>query len=119
VETIALRRAWTAAFLAAFALGGCATSPKSTVAALDRHDPEYRSRDCREARAAAARYDDERNGRMVVALAGNVLVPFAGTAAAAAMSKVKDDKRRELNRRVRSACISDPLAHKGARKARR
>jgi hypothetical protein len=101
------------------ALAGCATSPKATLAGLDRHDPQYRTRDCRAARAAAARYDDERNGRMVVALAGNVLVPFAGTAAAAAMGKVKDDRKRELNHRVRAACVSDPLASGKARSARR
>jgi hypothetical protein len=100
-------------------LAGCATAPRKTVASLDRRDPEYRSPDCRAARRAATRYDDEKNGRLVVALAGNLVVPFAGTAAAAAMSKLKDDDREALNRRVRAACVSDPLRARRARVAER
>ena len=114
-----MRHASTALVAAALLTSGCATSPKATVAGLNRHDPEYRSHACRAARAEAARYDDQRNGRMVVALAGNVLIPFAGTAAAAAMGKVKDDQRRELNHKVRSACVSDPLRGKASRTASR
>jgi len=91
-------------------LAGCATSPHRTVDNLNRRDPEYASRDCRQARAAVARYDDQKDGRAVIALAGNLIVPFAGSAAAAAMSKLKDDDRETLNQRVRRACISDPLA---------
>lgn len=93
-------------------LGGCATSPHKTVSELNRRDPEYRTRDCRQARAAVARYDDNKDGRAVIALAGNLVVPFAGSAAAAAMSKMKDDEREALNERVRRACISDPLRGK-------
>lgn len=99
-------------------LGGCATSPHKTVSNLDRRDPEYRSRDCRNARAAVNRYDDNKDGRTVIAIAGNLVVPFAGSAAAAAMSKMKDDEREALNARVRGACVSDPLARK-RRMARR
>ncbi len=99
-------------------LGGCATSPHKTVSNLDRRDPEYRSRDCRQARAAVSRYDDNKDGRTVIAIAGNLVVPFAGSAAAAAMSKMKDDEREALNARVRGACVSDPLARK-RRMARR
>jgi hypothetical protein len=98
--------------LAALMLVGCATSPKTTVASLNRHDPEYRTRDCRQARREAARFDDNRNGRMVVAVAGNLVVPFAGTAAGAVMSKVKDDAKRDLNHKIRAACTSDPLRHR-------
>jgi hypothetical protein len=98
--------------LAALVAAGCATSPRKTVADLNRRDPEYRTRDCRQARAAVARYDDNKDGRVVVALAGNLIVPFAGSAAAAAMSKMKDDEREALNERVRRACISDPLSRK-------
>ena len=96
----------------AFVLSGCATAPKDTVAQLSRNDPEYRSRDCRQVRREAARFDENRNGRAIVALAGNVIVPFAGTAAAAAMTKLRDDAKRDLNHRVRAACTSDPLARK-------
>jgi hypothetical protein len=99
-------------------LGGCATSPHRTVSNLDRRDPEYRSRDCRQARAAVNRYDDNKDGRVVIAIAGNLVVPFAGAAAAAAMSKMKDDDREALNARVRGACVSDPLARKGRIAAR-
>ena len=98
-------------------LAGCATSPHKTVSQLNRGDPEYRTRDCRQARAAVARYDDNKDGRVAIAVAGNLVVPFAGTAAAAAMSKMKDDDREALNSRVRRACISDPL--RGKRVARR
>jgi len=99
-------------------LGGCATSPHKTVSELNRRDPEYRSRDCRQARAAVARYDDQKDGRAVIAIAGNLVVPFAGAAAAAAMSKMKDDDREALNARVRRACVSDPLARKPRMAAR-
>ena len=92
--------------------GGCATSPHKTVSELNRRDPEYRSRDCRQARAAVNRYDDQKDGRAVIAIAGNLVVPFAGAAVAAGMSKMKDDDREALNARLRSACVSDPLAKK-------
>lgn len=93
-------------------LAGCATSPHKTVLGLNRGDPEYRTRDCRQARAAVARYDDNKDGRVAIAVAGNLVVPFAGSAVAAGMSKMKDDDREALNERVRRACISDPLRSK-------
>ena len=96
----------------ALILAGCATAPRQTVKDLNRRDPEYASRDCRQARAAVARYDDQKDGRAAIAVAGNFVVPFAGAAAAMAMSKMKDDDREALNQRVRRACISDPLANK-------
>ena len=105
--------------VAAALTAGCATSPRQTVQTLNRKDPEYATRDCRKARAAVARYDDNKDGRAVIAIAGNLVVPFAGTAAALAMSKMKDDEREALNARVRSACISDPLRRGGRRVARR
>ena len=100
-------------------LGGCATSPHKTVSDLNRRDPEYRTRDCRQARAAVARYDDNKDGRAVIAIAGNLVVPFAGAAVAAGMSKLKDDDREALNARVRKACVSDPLGKKKRRVAAR
>jgi len=96
----------------ALTLSACATSPRRTVKNLDRRDPEYASRDCRQARRAVAGYDDQKDGRMAIAVAGNLIVPFAGSAAALAMSKVKDGDREALNRRVLAACVSDPLAKK-------
>ena len=90
-------------------LAGCATAPRQTVKDLDRRDPEYASRDCRQARRAVASYDDNKDGRVVIALAGNLVVPFAGSAAALAMSRMKDDEREALSARVKRACISDPL----------
>ena len=93
----------------ALSLAACATSPRQAVAGLDRHDPEYRSRDCRQARAAAAKYAEEENGRRVIALAGNLVVPFAGTAAAVAMTGIRQDDAKALSHRVRAACTSDPL----------
>jgi hypothetical protein len=102
--------------LAALILAGCATSPHQTLGELNRKDPEYRTRDCQMARKEAAAFDENRNGRMISAVAGNLVVPFAGTAAGAAMSKLKDDKKRDLNQRLRAACTSDPLAHQQARR---
>jgi hypothetical protein len=96
----------------ALTLSACATSPRQTVKKLDKHDPEYASRDCRHARRTVAGYDDQKDGRVAIAVAGNLLVPFAGSAAALAMSKVKDGDREALNRRVRAACVSNPLAKK-------
>jgi hypothetical protein len=97
---------------AALILAACATSPRQTVQNLNRMDPEFATPDCRAARAAVAKYDDQKDGRAVIALAGNLIVPFAGSAAALAMSKVKDHDREALNTRVRAACISDPMAQK-------
>jgi hypothetical protein len=97
---------------AAVALAGCASNPHETLAGLNKRDPEYRSRECRDARRQAAQFDENRNGRTVVALAGNLLVPFAGTAAAATMTKLRDDTKRDLNNKLRAACTSDPLAKK-------
>jgi hypothetical protein len=96
-------------------LAGC-VSPGRTVARLNRHDPEYAKSDCRQVRKEAAEFSEETNGRRVVALAANLVVPFAGTAAAAAMTGIREDDRKALNRRVRTSCISDPL---GGRVARR
>lgn len=104
---------------AGLTLAGCATSPHRTVSQLNKRDPEYRTRDCRQARSAVARYDDNKDGRMVIALAGNLVVPFAGSAVAAGMSKMKDDERNALNERVRRACVSDPLGKKKRRVAAR
>lgn len=102
--------------VAAALVAGCATSPRQTVKTLNTRDPEYTTRDCRTARAAVARYDDNKDGRVVIAIAGNLIVPFAGSAAALAMSRMKDDEREALNTRVRSACISDPLKGRQARR---
>ncbi|TAJ71108.1 MAG: hypothetical protein EPO51_15135 [Phenylobacterium sp.] len=98
---------------------GCATSPRQTVKTLDKRDPEYASRDCRQARRAVGRYDDNKDGRAVIAIAGNLVIPFAGSAAALAMSKMKDDERVALNERVRKACVSDPLGKRRSRVASR
>jgi ABC-type amino acid transport substrate-binding protein len=105
--------------LAGLMAAGCATSPKTTVAGLNQRDPEYRTRDCRAARAQAAKYAEEENGRTVVALAGNLVVPFAGTAAAAYMHAQRRDDAERLNNRIRAACTSDPLKNKRGRMARR
>jgi hypothetical protein len=103
--------------LAGLTLAACATAPKQTLATLNRHDPEYRSRDCRQARRDAARFDDHKEGRIVLAVGGNLILPFAGTAAAAAIGAVQEDEKKDLNHRLKAACTSDPL--KGRRTARR
>lgn len=91
-------------------LGACATtSPKKTVASLDRSDARYKSSRCVAARKEAAAFDEHKDGRAVIALAGNLIVPFAGSAASFAMDRMKDDDRKALDRKVKAACISDPL----------
>ena len=111
---------WSALFLAAaVALGGCAANPKATVGELSRADPKYKSRSCLTARREAARYEDNKEGRIALAVAGNLVVPFAGTAASAAIGALKEDRKKALNHQVRRACISDPLAKKRTRVARR
>jgi hypothetical protein len=95
---------------AAAVLSACATSPKSTLSELDRMDPSFRSRECVAARQAAARYDDHKEGKLVVGLLGNLVLPFAGTAATAAMTALQQDDQKALNHRLRAACTSDPLA---------
>ena len=102
--------------LAVLMLAGCATSPSHTVAGLNHRDPEYRSRDCRAARTEADRYAEEVNGRRIIAMAGNLVVPFAGAAAAAAMTGIRSDEAKALDRRVKAACTSDPLRRRVARR---
>lgn len=102
---------------AAVALSACATTPRKTVQSLDPHDRRWSSTECFQARRAAEQFEEHKNGRMVVGLVGNFIIPFAGTAAALAMNHLKDDDREALNQRVRAACVSDPL--KGKRVARR
>ncbi len=103
--------------LAVVMLSACASSPKQTMAGLNRKDPEYRTRDCRQARRAAAVYDDHKDGRIALAVAGNLVLPLVGSAAAAAITATQEDDKKALNRRLRAACTSDPL--KGRRSARR
>jgi hypothetical protein len=100
-------------------LGGCVSSPKQTVLDLDTTDARWTSRKCVAARKAVARYDDRQLPRKVVSVLGNLAAPFAGTGASLALNAAQDGKRKELNHRVRSACVSDPLGAKSVRAARR
>ena len=86
---------------------------------LDTTDPRWVSPRCVAARKAVARYNDHPLAKGAVGVLGNLAAPFAGTATTLAWSASEDPKRAELNRRVRSACISDPLGEKRARLARR
>ena len=103
----------------AFALSACATSPKTTLTELNSRDAAYKSRDCVQARRQAAEYSDNKEGRVVIGLVGNLIVPFAGTALAAGMGALKEDDKKDLNHRLRASCTSDPLAGKSARVAKR
>jgi hypothetical protein len=93
-------------------MAGCVTSPKQTVLDLDTTDRKWTSRECVAARKAVAQYDEQHLTRGVVGVVGNLLAPLAGTATSLALSAAKDESRADLNRRVRSACISDPLREK-------
>lgn len=96
----------------AVTLCGCVTSPKQTVLNLDTTDRKWTSRSCVAARKQVARYDDQAAARGVVGVVGNLIAPLAGTATSLAMSASRDDERARLNHKVRSSCISDPLAGK-------
>lgn len=89
-------------------LAGCAEHPRETILQIDPDSRRYRSRACRDARAEALRYEDHVLARTAVGVAGNLLVPFAGTAASLAMTAERDRERRRLNDRVASACLTDP-----------
>jgi len=108
----------------AVTLGGCVSSPKETVLNLDTTDKRWTSARCVAARKEVARYDDKAKVRGWVGVLGNIAAPFAGTATSLALSKAQDDERARLNHKVRSACISDPLANRreatrASRQARR
>ena len=101
------------------ALTACAEHPRETVLQIDPDNRRYRTRACREARAEALRYEDHALARTAVGIAGNLLVPFAGTAASLAMTAERDRVRQRLNDRVASACLSDPANERPRRSARR
>lgn len=93
-------------------LSACATSPRETVLSLDSTDRKWTSKRCVEARKEAARFDENKEGHAVIKIVGNLIVPFAGTATSFAMNRLRDDEREELNRKMKAACISDPLGAK-------
>lgn len=104
----------------ALALSGCVSSPKQTVLGLDTTDPRWTSHRCVTARKEVAQYSDHELTRSVVGLGvGMAASPLAGAGATLALSAAQDPKRAELNRRVRAACISDPLGDRRARAERR
>lgn len=97
---------------AAFVLGGCVTSPRETVLALDSTDRKWTSKRCVAARKEAARFEEHKDGHTVIKIVGNLIVPFAGSATSFAMNRLRDDERAELNAKMRAACTSDPLGAK-------
>ena len=98
--------------LTAALLAGCASHPRDTLLSLDMDSARFRSKPCREARQAALAYDDRGLTRGVVAVAGDLVAPFLGTAAAMAMSKRQDPERQRLNKRLAEACMEDPLGER-------
>jgi hypothetical protein len=99
----------------ALMLSACATTPRETVAKLDPRDPRWDSRACEQARAEAQAFNDHKEGRVVIGVLGNLVVPFAGSAAAFAMDRMQADERKALSHKVKAACISDPLRGKKRR----
>ena len=106
----------TLVLLACLGLAACQTNPKQTVLSLDTTDPRWESAKCVAARKAVAAYNDREGVRTATAVVGLVAgVPVAGALANAA----QDDEREDLNNKVLSACISDPLKHKKKRPSTR
>lgn len=114
------RHALIAASLASV-LAGCVSSPKQTVLDLDTTDRRWTSRQCVAARKEVALYNDKAAQRGVVGLVGSFIAPIVTAGAVLAMSAAQDDEREDLNRKVRAACISDPLGdrQRAARPVRR
>lgn len=92
----------------ALLLGACASTPRQTVAKLDRQDPRWETPECARARADAQDFNDHKEGRIVIGVLGNLAVPFAGTAAALYMDRMQADERKALRHRVKAACVTDP-----------
>ena len=110
----------TLVLLACLGLAACQTNPKQTVLDLDTTDPKWRSAGCVAARKAVATYNDREGVRTATAVAGLVAgVPVAGALASATLNAAQDDEREDLNNKVLSACISDPLKHKKKRPSTR
>ncbi|MEI9965182.1 MAG: hypothetical protein WDM92_11235 [Caulobacteraceae bacterium] len=80
--------------------------PQGDGADLDSTDPKWTSRRCVAARKAVYEFDDHRTVRAVVGVAGNAVVPFAGTATSLALGASQSKTRKRLNHQVESACIS-------------
>ncbi|MGE5502218.1 MAG: hypothetical protein ACM3W4_09860 [Ignavibacteriales bacterium] len=102
--------------IACLMLAACQSNPKQTVLNLDTTDPRWKSAECVQARKDAADYDDREGVRAATAVAGLVAgVPAAGAIANLTLNAAQDRERKKLNRKVLSACISDPLHGKGAK----
>ena len=95
------------AMLAGPAVAG--EAPKKTVAQLDIADPKYGTEHCETARTKAGDYNDHNLIRTVVGVGGNLVVPFAGTAAGTVLGLGLDKKKDKLNHKLAAACVSDPL----------
>lgn len=102
--------------VACLTLTACQTNPKQTVLNLDTTDPRWNSAECLQARKDAAGYDDREGIRAATAVAGLVAgVPAAGAIANVTLNAAQDKARKKLNRKVLTACISDPIHGKGAK----
>ena len=93
--------------LLALASAGCATNPKQTVMNLDTTDRKWASRRCIAARREVFRFNDHYRMKVLVGVAGNLIVPFAGTGASLALTGRQQKEREALNARVLDACVTD------------
>ncbi len=101
----------------ALGLGGCVTSPKQTVLNLDTTDRRWTSRKCVAAREQVYQWDDQHGLKTVVGVAGNLVVPFAGTAGSLAITAGQRREREALNRQVLAACVTPPKHRREPRRA--
>jgi hypothetical protein len=114
--TVHQRGGLAAALCLCMGLGACVSSPKVTVLNLDTTDRKWTSRQCVAARKAVFRYDDRATARGVVGVVGNLVAPFAGTAASLGLSAAQDKERARLNARVQAACVSKRRPTRTARR---
>ena len=90
--------------LVTFALAGCTSLPADYASTLSKRDPKWKSRQCVEARARAAAYEDNTIGFAAGALGG----PY-GLALAAAGKEHQEKQRRLLARELHLKCSRQPL----------
>lgn len=90
----------------ACALSGCATSPKTTLAGLNKNDAAYETSACISARTAAENHDEKLAGRAAVGLIAGAVAGPAGLLISVPSDVAANNKRAAVNERIEEACNS-------------
>lgn len=102
-------RKWAWALLA-LGLVGCASGPRpmQLVTSLNDQDPRFNSPACRDARQAAANYDDHVVARAGLGLAAGLLLGPFGLIPAIIVDSNQNTHRQDLNAQIRRRCETLP-----------